>query len=203
MNTPIFLIGPARSGTKLLREILNKSELVNSIPFDINPTWQYIFNLPLNSDELINYDEHKFSLQKKFITKFGDNKFILEKTSSNCIRIKQIAKFIPDAKFIIIYRNPFDTIRSVRENWYKNNNLVYTFKKLKIFSLPIINSFIFRKLKFKKKYKCKVWGLIIPDVVEAIDNNELDKAAWIQWDRSMNSLDSFLLSGSLFFKLYA
>ena len=97
MNTPIFLIGPARSGTKLLREILNKSELINSIPFDINPTWQYIFNLPLNSDELINCDEHKFSLLKKFINKFGDNKFILEKTISNCIRIKQIAKFIPEA----------------------------------------------------------------------------------------------------------
>jgi len=47
----LFLIGAARSGTKLLRTILEQSDEIGVIPYDMNYIWKY-GHYDINHDEL-------------------------------------------------------------------------------------------------------------------------------------------------------
>ncbi len=64
---------------------------------------------------------------KKLVFKYGNNQLLL-KSPANTARLKEIVELYPDAKFIHIYRNPYDVYRST-ERLYEKILPITSFQK--------------------------------------------------------------------------
>lgn len=117
----VFLIGAARSGTKMLRTLLEQSNSVAVIPYDINYIWKY-GNYEIEHDELKNIEISKNT--EKFIKNYiikqqkkMKKPILVEKTVSNCLRVEYIKKIFPNAKIIHLYRDGRDVALSAKHRW--------------------------------------------------------------------------------------
>ena len=98
----IILIGPARSGTKILRDTIATHPKINKIEFDINFIWKR-HNEEVQHDSLAS--EKASPKVVKYIRKYFKSKaknadFVIEKTVSNTLRIPFVRKVFPKAKYI-------------------------------------------------------------------------------------------------------
>lgn len=187
---PIFLIGAARSGTKILRDTISTHPEVEKIGYDINFIWKR-YNEDVEHDELSASDaKPKF---KKFIRNFFKKKaknspFLIEKTVGNTLRIPFLLEVFPEAKFIILYRDGRDVIESVVRQWGTAPDNSYLFKKL--MSIPVLEvlPFLFKygvdtlKIKLKlattKKY---VWGVRHKDFQNDLAKDSVVDFCTKQW----------------------
>lgn len=158
----IFIISPPRSGSKLLRSIIAASSAVYPIPFDINPVWCHYFSLRCNSDYLPVPLTRNSHLYHSFLQKQSESTYILEKTVSNCLRFNFLLNEFPHAKFIVLYRDPLNTARSIYDCWTSPNSLPYLAAKLRYLPLPAIYSHFARVLKQKTQFARKYWGVLTP-----------------------------------------
>ena len=163
-NNGIFIVGAARSGTTLLRLLINNhpeiaclgetqffhhnylqlssnSEKNISIFSDIFRTESELPNF-LHNNELLKYlpNDKKVAtyfnvLLSAYAKKLGKNKWA-EKSPSHILRIKLIKKLFPDAKIINIKRNPY-------------SSAISRFQKLKKKEFNHFSLFIY--LKYLKK----------------------------------------------------
>ena len=138
----IFIISLPRSGSTLLQKILSSSRHVKTDP----ETW---FLLPLiswYSDVEIQtsygfkdyrkamndfLDETKLKKYKKMlnenITKIyteSDRKYYIDKTPRYTLILKELIDTFPDAKFIVLTRNPLSIINSIINTWGKKKRWI-------------------------------------------------------------------------------
>lgn len=188
----IFLIGPARSGTKILRDVISTHPYIDKVPFDINFIWKYGHS-DSNSDLLKPNDFNRFSQNyiEKYINRLrSKNGYIIEKSVSNSVRIPYVLQNFPESKFIFLVRDGLDTVESVSRQWFKNPDKRYLFDKAKTIPLKILLSYgikyIFNRGKRKDEY---IWGVNVPGI-EDYDSVE-EKAAY-QWSYCIESMmDSY------------
>ncbi|MDH5508429.1 MAG: sulfotransferase, partial [Anaerolineae bacterium] len=134
---PVFLIGAARSGTKLLRDIVSQHPDVEKIPYDINYIWRF-------GNEKLSHDELTPSLltpqiikriRQQFETYHAGRSILIEKTVSNCLRIPFVAAVFPQAKFIHLIRHGEDVVESAYRQWIAPPDWNYIFEKARTFPL--------------------------------------------------------------------
>jgi hypothetical protein len=131
---PVILIGAARSGTNMLRDLLTQLPGVSTWPCDeINYIWRY-GNTSYPCDELTPV--HATARTKRFVRKkfasIANNsqaQVVLEKTCANSLRVGFIREIIPEAKFIFIVRNGLDAALSAQKRWCAPLELEYVMKK--------------------------------------------------------------------------
>lgn len=115
VDLPIFIIGPHRSGTGFLANILKQHPRVVYVR-EPSHIWN-IGNRRKDSDRLAERDLNP-SIRKKIRNEFAsillDSKAerILEKTPSNCLRIPFIKAIFPEAKIIFLVRDGRSVISS-------------------------------------------------------------------------------------------
>lgn len=137
----IFVIGAARSGTKLLRDSLATAMSVGKVPFDIGYIWRY--GNEDNSDDVIA-PEALLPDTVKFIRSYvnryaaGHPSTVIEKTVGNTMRVPALRAVFPDALFVHIIRDGVDVIESARREWTAPANMRYLTKKLRHFPLRTI-----------------------------------------------------------------
>ena len=116
MNNHFFIIGAQRSGTTLLTKILDSHEQI-SMAKPIKPEPKFF----LNSIKLFNYNDYF----DKFFDNKGNVRIFGEKSTSyieSKIAAKQIKKYLPNSKLIIILRDPVK--RAISNYFFSiNNNL--------------------------------------------------------------------------------
>ena len=194
---PIFIIGAPRSGTNILRDTLTSNK--NFVTWDcdeINYIWRYksIFK---KSDELKvkditsekrNYIRSQFeNINNKSKTNSKDDIFLIEKTCANCLRIAFIYSLFPEAKFIYIKRNPFDTISSIKQRWIGRISSKYLLKKARYIPKSEIIyyflKFIIYKIKksFNKSNEIPSWGPRFEGIDYYKKNNNLIQTCTKQW----------------------
>ena len=85
----------------------NENAFIDKMPFDRRRKWC-----------------KKYDYLLKKITFLNDNKSLLLKSPDNTARLAALLRMYPDAKFVNIYRNPYDVIRStihlyemIMDNW--------------------------------------------------------------------------------------
>lgn len=134
----IFLVGAPRSGTTLLQSLLAAHPEIISFPE--SKFFQYLlynkfvkkfparlstfFKDEINRPEFLQDFDNTQSTDVKVSWFVGvldslaaekQKSIWLEKTPEHLYFIKDIERFLPDAKFIYIWRNPMDTIASLHE----------------------------------------------------------------------------------------
>jgi len=186
----ILLIGAARSGTKMLRDIISNHSSINKVPFDINYVWKY-------GNEHITHDaldaSHTNNKSTSFIRSYlskrkKDNSFLVEKTVSNTLRVDFVYKIFPKAKFIHLTRDGRDVVESVSRQWGISPSNKYLLEKLKTFPASKVLSYganyardLIKINVLGKPSNKYVWGVKYPNYEEdLITKNTLQFCA-IQW----------------------
>ncbi|GAB6095171.1 hypothetical protein JCM14469_14230 [Desulfatiferula olefinivorans] len=118
---PIVIISAARSGTKMLRYILDASVDIASCHYDANYIWKY-GNYYVKHDEVSpnSIDNKQREKIRSFFNKICllENKNrLLEKSVSNSLRIPLVRSVFPDCKIIHLYRNGLDVAADSRRCW--------------------------------------------------------------------------------------
>ena len=99
MTGRVFLIGAARSGTKILRDVLAAAAGVGKVPYDVNFVWTHGHSLPHDvlPPEVIS------ERQRRFVTGYldryadGPSPVVIEKTVGNSLRVPYLHAMFPDA----------------------------------------------------------------------------------------------------------
>jgi hypothetical protein len=198
---PVFIIGAARSGTRLLRDSLAIHPEVDSVPYDINYIWR-LGNEQHPHDELrpaLLTPEIKKRILQQFSSYRKDGQILIEKTVSNCLRVDYVQNVFPNALFLHLLRDGVDVVESVYRQWLAPPDWNYIFKKAKMF--PIEQAFgyayryalkTFRKIFLRNRTEQDIWGPHYAGIEEDLLNNNLLEVGAIQWAHSVEkALDRF------------
>ena len=133
----VFLIGCGRSGTTLLSTLIGSCSSTHILN-ERRDLWHRVYpelNIWDNINSVLEFKNSEYNTRKNekirsvFFKEAKRNKKnnILEKLPINCFRLDFINKVFPEAKFIVIKRNPLEVAASIEEkigkgNWYGFNN---------------------------------------------------------------------------------
>lgn len=197
----LCLLGPARSGTKLVRDLLAKNSEIDKVPYDVNYIWR-LGNEDLSHDELtpgLLSPDIKNRIIKNLGKYHQNGHFLIEKTVSNCLRIPFVRAVFPDAKFIYLYRDGYDVIESAYRQWMAPLDPGYIFKKALTF--PITDAFGYAlsyarssigKLISQDRGRVGSWGPRYRGIDEDLETKDILEVCAIQWSVSvMKALQGF------------
>jgi len=207
-KTPIFLLGAGRSGTKFLRDILDASDDIAVIPYDVGYVWRY-GNENLNHDQLtpdmlnkriIKYINKTLPKLIKKYPKKKDAKIFIEKSVPNTLRPAFLNKIYPHAKFIHLIRDGRAVTESAMRLWETPPERKYLLNKIKYF--PIENykyalTYLYDLLKNKisPNNNLKTWGPRYIGIQEDLKNLPLEIVCSRQWkncvETSLSQLKDF------------
>jgi hypothetical protein len=200
---PIVILGAARSGTKIVRDLIAESGICRAVPYDVNFVWRF-GNERARSDIIDPEDCHpgisKF-IRNKLVQMSGADRdhgcrYIVEKTVSNTLRVPFVREVLPEALFIHLIRDGRDVVESSWRMWHEPVEAKYLLKKLRYFP---INNF---------KYACwyawnilsgrldgrkgvKVWGVRYPGLEEDINSKTILNICALQWKYSVEAVQDF------------
>ena len=200
---PTIIIGAARSGTNMLRDVLTRLEGFGTWDCDeINPIWRHgnfhhpndQFEADMARPEVVKFVRKEFSK----IARSTKADRVVEKSCANTLRLPFIDQIFPEARYVHIYRDGRDTVASAKKRWNAPFELGYTLKKLRYVPLSdfprIAGSFGMMRLRqlFGQQKKLAYWGVRLPMSDEELSNYTLDEICALQWDHSVRrSLEFF------------
>ena len=181
----VFIIGAARSGTKILRDSLSEYSGEAKVPYDINFIWKW-GNHHLEHDELgeDNYNLEFHNKIDRYLTGYqgSRHKFLIEKTVSNTIRVPFLLKHYPNAKFIFLYREPQDVIESVYREWHKSRKLSYVLNKIRHIPAKVLVVLLMHSVRrVLDKKQSRIWGVRYPGIDKDIEGKPLISVIVLQW----------------------
>ena len=159
---PLIILGAPRCGTNMLRDSLLMHKPYVSWPCDeINYIWRYgnssypTDELPVSAltPKIISYIHRQFkTAYTKASCQDTDSpadspRILVEKTCANTLRTNFVRKVFPNAKYLIIKRDPYDAIVSTRSQYMASLRPLYLLKKARfvpISDLPYYSLKYFR-----------------------------------------------------------
>ena len=133
----VFLVGCGRSGTTLLSSLVGSCSNTHILS-ERRDLWHKVFpelNIWDNINSVLDFKTSDYNTKKNekirsvFFREAESHKKnnILEKLPINCFRLNFINKAFPEAKYIVIKRNPIEVAASIEEkigkgNWYGVND---------------------------------------------------------------------------------
>lgn len=131
LREPVFIVGPMRSGTTLLAELLGRSPDVGHCPFELKDLWSEITGFPMASaktrDEICpelaahhaTQDVARrladvFIQRMKTLENKNANAVFLNKNPHLCNKLSYVQGLFPDARFIWIHRHLPQTVASLK-----------------------------------------------------------------------------------------
>jgi hypothetical protein len=195
--TPIIIIGAPRSGTSVLARILSQHP---SLAYANEPRmiWRYgndhrsdMLNVNHATPDVLEYIQKKFS---RLVEEQGRTR-LLEKTPSNSLRIEFVDRIFPDAKFVHITRNGYDSTLSIRKFWdshvsgvgHKKINqpqsiLIQRLIEMHPSQWPYYSAELLKRLVPKGLRKRRaLWGPRLPGMKQWVDDVELLELCAFQW----------------------
>lgn len=202
---PVVIIGAGRSGTNMLRDVLTRLQGLNTWPCDeINYIWRH-GNRDFSTDELTvrhaspkvsNFIRTQFSsiVEELGLSTYPDNqRFIVEKTCANSLRIPFVDAVIPEAKYIFLVRDGRDVIASARKRWQAPLDIPYLFSKAKY--VPKSDLFYYARRYLLNRISkqgnsdkaLSVWGPKFEGMSALSEQASLDDVCAVQWVRCVES----------------
>ena len=137
----LFVIGPARAGTRLIRDLTATHPDAVSVPYDVNYVWR-LGNERLGHDELTP-DLLTSKIRDQISTQLNryrkGRQLLVEKTLSNSLRVPFVRAAFNDAVFVHLIRDPLDVVESAYRQWLAPPQWRYIVRKARTF--PITRAF--------------------------------------------------------------
>ena len=196
-HPPVVIVGAARSGTNMLRDLLVSLPGFVTWPCDeINYVWRHgnrdfptdQFSRAMADDKTKSYIRRQF---EKLPRENSDT--IVEKTCATTFRCGFVHEVLPEAKFINIIRDGRDVASSAALRWNAKLDLPYILKKARYVPLTDIPYYGFNYLKarlyriFAGKKRLSTWGPRFEGMDEVFANHSLAVGCAIQWSESVES----------------
>ncbi|PWU67168.1 sulfotransferase family protein [Gracilibacillus dipsosauri] len=130
----IVIIGAARSGTNMLRDLLCNLDDFATWPCDeINYIWRY-GQKTIEHDQFTSKDANKrnktyINKQFEWVRKKYNVNNVIEKTCANSLRVDFVNEIVPDAKYIFLFRDPMDVVASAELRWKAELDIKYLMAK--------------------------------------------------------------------------
>lgn len=182
-DRPIFLVSPPRSGSSLLFLTLAQAPdlftvggeshaLIESVP-GLHPAQR-----DWDSNRLVGADateERAELLAARFHASLRDRAgrppsgrvTMLEKTPKNSLRVPFLASVFPDARFLLLYRDPRETLSSMIEAW--RTGRFVTYPRLPAWGTP-------------------AWSLLLVPGWQALIDAPLEQVVAAQWGTAVSVL---------------
>jgi hypothetical protein len=130
----VIVIGAARSGTKLLRDVLAEATGAGKVPYDIGYVWRY--RNESRKDDVLDVgamDEKVKHFIRGFVDGYasGQPLAVIEKTVGNALRVPAVAAVFPNARYVHLIRDGVDVIESMRRQWTAPTNARYLAAKVR------------------------------------------------------------------------
>jgi hypothetical protein len=194
-DSPIFLIGAARSGTKFLRDCLRADPRVAAVPYDINYIWRYGQN-GSGDDRLdpTSIDAGSMRRLRQMIARqarWKEGAVLLEKTVSNSLRVPFVEAVFPGARYVHLVRDGRDVALSAMNEWAAPpdyRRLAEKLWRLPLESLPYLVWFSRKSLLARSKAAGsvgRVWGPRYPGITDDMARRTLAEVCAIQWQKSV------------------
>jgi sulfotransferase family protein len=187
---PLIVIGAARSGTKLARDLIAQHPAVDKIPYDVSYIWR-LGNEDISHDEL-PVDRLTPHIRRRILEKFeayrSGSPFLVEKTVGNCLRVPFVHAVFPDALFIHLIRDGRDVIESVYRQWLAPTDWGYLLAKARTF--PVFEAFGYafayaknasRRFLASNRNPRGTWGVRYAGIDNDVATKSLLEICAIQW----------------------
>jgi len=200
---PVIIIGAARSGTKLVRDLIALHPAVERVPYDVNYVWRL-------GNEIVPHDELspemlsprlRQRIRRNFERYSAGAPFLVEKTVSNCLRVHYVHAVFPEAHFIHLVREGHDVVESAYRQWLASPDWRYILRKARTFPLTEALGYalsyagdVFRRVLVRDEKRFGTWGPRYAGIDEDVASKDLLEVCAIQWARcvlkAIHDLDS-------------
>ncbi|MDY7095455.1 MAG: sulfotransferase [Acidobacteriota bacterium] len=198
---PLVIIGAARSGTNILRDVLTALPGFSTWPCDeINPVWRH-GNLTHGDDELQPFlatESVRRSIRRAFARQArrakpvgGGGPVLVEKTCANSLRVEFVHRVLPEARFVFLVRDGRDVAASAEKRWTAEVDLAYSLRKarfvppldLPYYAYRFLANRVHRLLSGERRLA--VWGPRFAGMEEAAREHTLTELCALQWRHSV------------------
>jgi hypothetical protein len=195
---PVIILGAARSGTKMLRDVIAKHPVFDRVPYDINFIWRLgnesVAHDELNPEILTPRSIHR--IQKKIAGFHKEGEFLIEKTVSNCLRVSFVDTIFANAKYIFLLRDGCDVVESSYRQWVAPTDWSYLIEKAR--SFPFMDApgyalkYLRNMLKNHESGTHRTWGPRYKGIDEDVATKDLFEVCALQWFLSVEKARSSL-----------
>lgn len=191
-NQVVVIVGAARSGTNMLRDVLTQIPRIATWPCDeINYIWRH-GNVTYPSDEIpltlasptvigfVRREFRKMSRRRKC-------NVIVEKTCANSLRIPFVDKILPDVKYIFIVRDGVDVVASAMMRWTAKLDIPYLYRKARFIPFADVpyyaSRYLFSRMHrlFSREKRVATWGPCLENMEKLQKRYSLPQICALQW----------------------
>ncbi len=193
----IFLIGAARSGTKILRDLLGAATGVGVVPYDVNFVWKHGHRaVPHDVLDPARVGDRQHRFVAGYLDRYaaGSPRTVIEKTVSNSLRVPYLHAMFPDAAFVHLVRDGVDVAESTRRQWLLPPDRRYLVQKARHFPLRLVGTYgvSFARAQLRRRggdeepSRVRSWGVRYPGIDEDVRTEPLLTVCARQWRESVS-----------------
>jgi hypothetical protein len=199
---PVVIIGAARSGTNMLRDVLCRMPRVHTWPCDEIPyIWRH--GNRNHPDDEFTAEMARPSVRAYIRGQFRkiagiDASMVVEKTCANSLRLGFVASVVPEARFVIIVRHGPDAVASAMKRWTAGFGWRYSLAKARFVppaDLPIYAArYLGNRLRrlLSSERRLRTWGPIFHGMRQLPVDIALADLAAMQWRRCIERTEEDL-----------
>ena len=196
---PCFILGAARSGTKLLRDLLAASPEVAVVPYDVGYIWrqgnEFFPNDELTAEMLTPVIRQRIrsGLPSLVSTESAaEARILLEKSVPNSLRAGFLQAVYPEARFIHLIRDGRAVVESSYRQWQAPTDKEYLLKKLRYFPWTNYRYAIWYltnmlKGRFASDRGQHIWGPRYSGIEQDLKHESLETVCARQWRKCVES----------------
>lgn len=197
---PVIIIGAARSGTKMLRNVLGRLPGFGTWPCDeINPIWRY-GNSRQPSDEFgpeLATEAVRLFIRRAFgrLAQRRALSHVVEKTCANSLRVGFVNRVLPQARFVYLIRDGRDVVVSAQQRWRARPEWRYLLRKARFVPAADLPYYAGRYLRNQSvrlaggERRLPFWGPRFAGMGQALRQYSLAEVCALQWQRSVARAD--------------